>query len=480
MSFDARIAAIAAIAGCLALESAFGQDSLTNAERARPSVVELYVSGQDRDNKFKPPSPGSGFVAHTDKSLKLTFLFTAAHVIGAPSEWLQDNNGKVLGRTIRVRRQEDNGAIKIVTDSVNVIAEDHERDVAVLAIPEEPFKTLLIASSTHLRQTDLATLMGFPSADARFIAKILHVKLLDFTNFRIELDGPADAGQSGGPVVDGKGRVVAIASANDNRQNPRFHRAAIATVAVDMLNRYLAQLSLPALVLSADGSTASHPAAGGQPTPLQPAVTKLLVTERTARVTVQVKGTGGGELAQGLKAQQTLAGKSDARVEGAGAEASQCNESSGRTRSEARAVASVQPFELTGLKMRFDLWAQGGHFRTAVTCVAGQPVGLSGNDTAASSLAEVFGEIAFQAAAVPFDLRVVWQDMPAESGIELIGPDGMVHSAISSNGAAERIAKISAAGNWRTKVAARAEARATGGFGRAQIATQPLVFVEAR
>jgi len=81
---------------------------------------------------------------------------------------------------------------------------------------------------------------------------------------------------------------------------------------------------------------------------------------------------------------------------------------------------------------------------------------------------------------VPFDLRIVWQDMPADSGVKLIGPDGFVHSAVGSSGAAERIIRLTRSGNWRIRVFARAEAKAAGGAGRAQIATQPLVFVEAR
>jgi hypothetical protein len=471
------------IAGAISLMAisgdVFAQDLAVLAEQARPSVVELLVSGPDPHNQFKQPSPGSAFVVHTDKILKRTFLFTAAHVVGAPSEWLQDNSGKVSGRTIRVRRQDDNETMKIITDKVAVIAEDQEKDVAVLAIAEESLPSLPVASSTHLRQNDLTSLMGFPAADERFISKLLHIRRLDFSNFRIELDGPADGGQSGGPVMDSAGRVVGIASENNDRQNPRFHRAAIVSVALDLLNRYLSQFARPQLAFAPSDAVPNLPGSPLKPSD-QPVANKLQISRRTGQVTVQVRGTGGGELAQSRTAEQTLGDKPEARVEASGGEQSECDEASGRTRSEARAVASVQPFELAGIKMRFDLWAQGGHYRTAMTCIAGKPVGLSGNDTGATSVAEGKGEIAFQAAAVPFDLRIVWQDMPADSGVELIGPDGFVHSAVGISGAGERIMPLTKSGNWRIRVVARAEAKAAGGAGRAQIATQPLVFVEAR
>src|SRR6476620_7451860 len=114
---------------------AFAQDNpAAIAAQSRPSVMELLVSGPDPNNRFRSGIPGSGFIVHSDKLLKQTFLFTAAHVIGPPSDWLQDGNGKVSGRTIRLRRQEANDTLKIITDEVRIIAEDHERDVAVLAI----------------------------------------------------------------------------------------------------------------------------------------------------------------------------------------------------------------------------------------------------------------------------------------------------------------------------------------------------------
>jgi hypothetical protein len=282
-------------------------------------------------------------------------------------------------------------------------------------------------------------------------------------------------------VLDKWGRVVGITSMNNDWQNPRFHRAALVSVGVDLLNRYLTQFGLPQLALAASPTSSTDAGATTvSGSAAQPSVPKLVLSGRTGQVTVQIRGTGGGELSHSRTAEQKLGEQRDARIEAVGAEKSQCDESSGRTRSEARAAGSIQTFELTGLKMRFDLWAQGGHYRTAATCIAGKPVGLSGNDTAATAVAEGNGEITFQAVAVPFDLRIVWQDMPADSGIEFVGPDGSVHSAINTNGAAERLIKVGAAGLWRVRVLARAVANAAGGFGRAQVATQPLVFVEAR
>jgi hypothetical protein len=202
------------------------------------------------------------------------------------------------------------------------------------------------------------------------------------------------AAQSGGPVLDKWGRVVGITSMNNDWQNPRFHRAALVSVGVDLLNRYLTQFGLPQLALAASPTSSTDAGATTvSGSAAQPSVPKLVLSGRTGQVTVQIRGTGGGELSHSRTAEQKLGEQRDARIEAVGAEKSQCDESSGRTRSEARAAGSIQTFELTGLKMRFDLWAQGGHYRTAATCIAGKPVGLSGNDTAATAVAEGNGEI---------------------------------------------------------------------------------------
>src|SRR5262245_59463747 len=80
----------------------------SHAEQARPSVVQLVVTGIKPDDN-KPggekrvgPELGSGFVVHHERQLGQTFLFTAAHVIGRLSDWLLDDNNKPKDRTIQV------------------------------------------------------------------------------------------------------------------------------------------------------------------------------------------------------------------------------------------------------------------------------------------------------------------------------------------------------------------------------------------
>jgi hypothetical protein len=127
--------------------------------------------------------------------------------------------------------------------------------------------------------------------------------------------------------------------------------------------------------------------------------------------------------------------------------------------------------------MPVTLEVQGGHYRTAVTCLAGKPVGLTGHDTAAYAEADVEGEIDFNLQATPAMLRIVWHDMPAGARLELIGPDNQIREGIDAIGDSEHVSPLNDSGSWRLRANASRQLRAAGGSGRGQYSAQSIVFI---
>ena len=71
-----------------------------------------------------------------------------------------------------------------------------------------------------------------------------------------------------------------------------------------------------------------------------------------------------------------------------------------------------------GLRFAYEVGAQGGHYRTAATCVAGNAVGLTEHDTESSAQATLRGEIEFVVErSAP--ARLVWSAMPAHARYKL-------------------------------------------------------------
>jgi hypothetical protein len=396
--------------------------------------------------------------------LKKTFILTAAHVVSKPDdsrEWLRDNDNKVMGRKIRVRQQSSTEEMIPWDDNAAVISEDDEADVAILGIPEQSIRSLPVSTSTHLKQSFSLVVAGFP-AGGKFFPRVLHIKSLDFQNLSIVLDGTAEGGQSGGAVIDSGGYVVAIVSHNDNKQSPQFHTAAMISLPIEMLNDFLRQRGRPPVRLRDVALNAP----------------KFSIVNRSGTVNIRVGGNS-GELANVETASQTVGG-GDAKLILFGGERSDCADSSKRTMSQGVAVGSIDTFESTGLKSRVTLVANGGQYRTAVTCLAGSPVGLTGHDTFASSSAEVTGEIEFTASSVPFDMRVVWQGMSKESEIRLMQPDNQVHLQRYVFGEGEVVTTIDTVGHWRLRLESSIAVRAEGGSDRKQLQWQPLLFMVSR
>jgi hypothetical protein len=382
--------------------------------RVKASIVEILVTGTSAANT-ETASPGTGFVAHVDPALPYIFIFTGAHVIGNDNEWLLDNDGKPVKRKIAIL-QEDGITMKLIGDSALIIDLDQNADVAVLAIPKRAIDPIPVAGFDHLQPLDPLMASGFPANENKQVPVEGTVRALDYFRSRIEIDKIIALGQSGGPILDRHGWAVGIASENNDKLRPTFHRAAVVSAAVTLLNSWLSRAGRPPLTLKTLSSG-----------------NLLSIHGRSGRAKVRITGDTGA-LAQGLQSEKTLADTASAELDASGEERSECEEASGRTRSSAQAHASVQPFENNGLKIPISLGVQGGHYRTAVACVAGKPIGLTGHDTAAYASTDVEGQIDFDLQAGSAALRVVWQDMPPGTRVVLVGPDGEALTELAVSG----------------------------------------------
>jgi Trypsin-like peptidase domain len=138
-------------------------------------------------------------------------------------------------------------------------------------------------------------------------------------------------------------------------------------------------------------------------------------------VTGETSGTGKGQLSDRV----VKRGKFGESVEivSNGDERSECNESSGRTKSAARVSASVSALDGEGLKFDYSVHSQGGHYRTAATCLGGQPIGITGHDTMAEGRIEMQGNIDFTTSAER-PLKVSWSGVPKDADFFISDPRG--------------------------------------------------------
>ncbi len=184
---------------------------------------------------------GSGFVVHVED--RTLYLVTNAHVVAKPN--LQVTGplppGFQLREQLELRKlllalQNANPQVTVVLNSgtpqelvrpAEVVASDSERDLAILKVTEvesPPQPIALDAESKPVETTPLF-IFGFPFGEALSKAKgnpaitvgrgsVSSLRLDDQGEDSIvQIDGALNPGNSGGPVVDAKGRLVGVSVA---------------------------------------------------------------------------------------------------------------------------------------------------------------------------------------------------------------------------------------------------------------------------
>jgi serine protease Do len=185
------------------------------AAKVSPSVVQIFVTGystpdeEDRATTGEPlleRSSGSGVVVDADG-----YIVTNAHVVENATrievELPYEATGGAPGRSILKRRGRTVGA--------QVVAIDHETDIAVIKVEAQGLPVLAFGDSDGLRPGQLVLAFGSPlglesSVTMGVVSAVARQLTPDDPMIYIQTDAPINPGNSGGALVDTEGRLVGI------------------------------------------------------------------------------------------------------------------------------------------------------------------------------------------------------------------------------------------------------------------------------
>ena len=154
------------------------------AKKARPSIVLITISGREgSDNRL-----GTGFVISADG-----LIATNLHVIGeARPIAVQTADGKKLTVT-------------------EIRAWDRNLDLAILKVDAKELPALELGDSGKLEQGAAMVALGNPYGLKNSVVGGVISEVREMEGRRmLQLAMPVEPGNSGGPVLDGQGRVVGI------------------------------------------------------------------------------------------------------------------------------------------------------------------------------------------------------------------------------------------------------------------------------
>jgi S1-C subfamily serine protease len=181
---------------------AYSQTVVGVAERLAPSVANLRVSRQTRHGR-RPAGAGSGIVLTPDG-----FLLTSAHVVAGGERTVRGAATLVDGREL----------------SFEVVGADPLSDLAVLRADGRDLAPAELGDATRLRVGQLVVAIGNPqgfagSVTAGVVSALGRslparageaVRIIDNV---VQTDAALNPGNSGGALVDSRGRVVGVNTA---------------------------------------------------------------------------------------------------------------------------------------------------------------------------------------------------------------------------------------------------------------------------
>jgi len=166
-------------------------------ERTLPAVVQVTTLGQSSgprsdDTEAQPVSTGSGVIIDAGQGI----IVTNNHVIEGGSKFTVDlADGRLF-------------------DAV-LIGTDKATDIAVLRIEGTGLAQVEVADSDTLRTGDLAFAVGYPlgldqTLTMGVISGLNRSGLGDAVEDYIQTDAAVNSGNSGGPLLDSRGRLIGI------------------------------------------------------------------------------------------------------------------------------------------------------------------------------------------------------------------------------------------------------------------------------
>jgi S1-C subfamily serine protease len=169
------------------------------ARKVIPCTVGVMVGG----------AQGSGVIVSKDG-----YVLTAAHVVGQPGRpvrFTMPDGSAVMGTTLGVNRRIDAGLMKITGDEING-----------QKVEEWPF--LEMGSSTDLKPGQWCMATGHPGGPQRDREPVVRFgRILEADENVIKTDCKLVGGDSGGPLFDVQGRVIAIHSRIGGRLTDNLH-----------------------------------------------------------------------------------------------------------------------------------------------------------------------------------------------------------------------------------------------------------------
>lgn len=169
----------------------------TGLERALPAVVQVTTLGQSEgpssgDNEPKPISSGSGAIIDASEGI----VVTNNHVVEGGQKFTVDmTDGRIF-------------------DAV-LIGKDKATDLAVLKIEASGLSQIEVVNSDSLRTGDLAFAVGYPlgldqTLTMGVISGLGRSGMGDRIEDYIQTDAAVNSGNSGGPLLDSRGRLIGI------------------------------------------------------------------------------------------------------------------------------------------------------------------------------------------------------------------------------------------------------------------------------
>gem|GEM_PF-5522792 len=240
----------------------------------------------------KLSSSGTGFVARDG-----LVVFTNKHVVTGDDDTVDPCklvffSGTEKPRLVRVSADQ----IRVFPDLKRSDEKYHERDVAMITLKARVAEPLAMGESAELTETMPTWAFGFPQGtllraadDAELPSPTVHAMRIERVQRRkgelkvLQLGGSATYGNSGGPVVDGQGRIVGVIQAKD-RNAPIVY--AVPTAALEELadNERPAKTVAQEWVKPLDDGKAkpsiSANARSTQPRTPQPAATRSVLADK--------------------------------------------------------------------------------------------------------------------------------------------------------------------------------------------------------
>jgi serine protease Do len=183
--------------------------------KVSPSVVQIFVTGyaspdeEDRVTSGEPQlerSSGSGVIVDADG-----YIVTNAHVVENATrievELPRATTGGAPGRSILKRRGRTVGG--------QIVAIDHETDIAVVKVEARELPALAFGDSDTLRSGQLVLAFGSPlglesSVSMGVVSAVARQLTPEDPMIYIQTDATINPGNSGGALVDTEGRLVGV------------------------------------------------------------------------------------------------------------------------------------------------------------------------------------------------------------------------------------------------------------------------------